>query len=178
MYVEDDIYTAVYEAANQPLRDAMDLAYLTGQRPADVLRMAETDIREGALEVAQGKTSKKLRIAMKGELKLLIDRMIEAKKTHPVRSLALLCNEKGRPFTAYAMTQRFDHARKRAQKAHPELADSIMEFQFRDLRAKAGTDKAEAEGVHQAQRQLGHKSVTTTEIYVRNRRGDSVDPTR
>jgi integrase len=38
------------------LRDAMDLAYLTGQRPADVLRMAETDLRDGVLQVRQGKT--------------------------------------------------------------------------------------------------------------------------
>lgn len=60
----------------------------------------------------------------------------------------------------------------------PDLAATIAAFQFRDLRAKAGTDKALAEGVHQAPRQLDHRSVTTTEIYVRNRRGDSVDPTR
>lgn len=103
MYIENDVYDAVYEAANQPLRDAMDLAYLTGQRVADVLRMAETDIRDGAIEVQQNKTGAKLRIAVKGELRTLIDRMVESKKKHAVRSLGLLCNEKGRQFTAYAM---------------------------------------------------------------------------
>lgn len=184
VYTEDEVYGAVYEAANQPLRDAMDLAYLVGQRPADVLGMAETDIRDGAIEVEQGKTGHKLRIEVTGELKALIDRMAEAKKQRAkdkkiaVHSLALVCTENGRALTGSAMRQRLDHARDRAAVKHPALAEAILAFQFRDLRAKAGTDKAEAEGVHQAQKQLGHKSVTTTEIYVRNRRGAKVGPTR
>ncbi len=53
-----------------------------------------------------------------------------------------------------------------------------MAFQFRDLRAKAATDKAEAQDMRQAQRQLGHASVVMTEAYVRARRGDKVTPTR
>ena len=51
-------------------------------------------------------------------------------------------------------------------------------FQFRDLRAKAATDKADAQDMRQAQRQLGHASVVMTEAYVRARRGDKVTPTR
>ena len=43
--------------------------------------------------------------------------------------------------------------------------------QFRDLRSKAGTDKADATDMREAQRQLGHKSVKTTEIYLRARAG-------
>jgi len=46
VYVEDDTYRAVWDAADWPTRDAMDLAYLTGQRPADVLKMRITDIRD------------------------------------------------------------------------------------------------------------------------------------
>jgi len=46
VYVEDDTYRAVWDAADWPTRDAMDLAYLTGQRPADVLKMQITDIRD------------------------------------------------------------------------------------------------------------------------------------
>ncbi len=40
----------------------MDIAYLTGQRPADVRKMMITDIRDNALRVRQGKTKKFLRI--------------------------------------------------------------------------------------------------------------------
>lgn len=54
-----------------------------------------------------------------------------------------------------------------------------MEFQFRDLRAKAGTDKADsAKDIREAQAQLGHSSVITTEVYLREKRGSKATPTR
>lgn len=69
----------------------------------------------------------------------------------------------------YAMLyDRFDKARKKAG----------VRFNLRQIRAKAGSDKAEAEGLEAAQAQLGHASITTTEIYVRNRRGKPTGPTR
>ncbi|MGH8111116.1 MAG: hypothetical protein ACREPL_04175 [Rhodanobacteraceae bacterium] len=51
-------------------------------------------------------------------------------------------------------------------------------YQFRDLRAKAGTDTSDATDLQHAQRQLGHRSIKTPEIYIRNRRGDRVAPTK
>ncbi len=44
VYVEDATYQAVYAHADQTLRDAMDLAYLTGQRVADVWSMDERQL--------------------------------------------------------------------------------------------------------------------------------------
>ena len=44
-YVSDDEFRAVWEKAGQTLRDAMDLALLTGQRPADVLKVQRGDSR-------------------------------------------------------------------------------------------------------------------------------------
>ena len=44
IYVEDIEYKKVWEASDQPTRDAMDLAYLTGQRPSDTLGYDETDM--------------------------------------------------------------------------------------------------------------------------------------
>lgn len=64
-YAGPEIWNAVYECALGELRDAMDLAYLTGQRPADVLSMRATDCDENYLQVAQLKTSKKLRIELR-----------------------------------------------------------------------------------------------------------------
>lgn len=49
----------------------------------------------------------------------------------------------------------------------------------RDLRAKAGTDKAESSGdILQARDQLGHTTVVMTENYIRKRIGKKVTPTR
>ncbi|MNL49499.1 hypothetical protein D3C87_1724380 [compost metagenome] len=69
----------------------MDLAYLTGQRPADVLSMRAADLVGDYLQVAQGKTSKKLRIRLFGEngsngLGVLILRLIEQRKERGVRN--------------------------------------------------------------------------------------------
>jgi integrase len=179
VYIEDAVYTAVHDASDVPLRDAMDLAYLTGQRPADVLAMSEHDVKDGELWVKQSKTGKKLRIAVEGELKALLERFTARKSLYKVRALRLVVNESGKPLTKDALRSRFDKAREAAAKDHPELAESIKNFQFRDLRAKAGTDKAETSGdIRQAQKQLGHASVGMTEHYVRDRKGDQVGPTR
>lgn len=70
------------------------------------------------------------------------------------------------------LREKFDLAREAA-----EVAKS--EFQVRDLRAKAGTDKAESSGdILQARDQLGHRTVVMTEQYIRNRKGNKVSPTK
>lgn len=174
VYVEDEVYKKVYVNACEPLKEAMDLAYLTGQRPADVLRYNLQDIRDNNLTVRQGKTEKKLRFEISGELANLVERINARRKEidkTKVVAMALIVKEDGTPLTASALRSRFDKAR--------ELAGvDKATFQFRDLRAKAGTDKADSDDILAARKQLGHASVTMTEAYVRNRRGEKVKPTR
>ncbi|HTN66558.1 MAG TPA: tyrosine-type recombinase/integrase, partial [Burkholderiaceae bacterium] len=158
----------------QPTRDAMDLAYLTGQRPADTLKFDERDIRDGQLTVTQNKTGAKLRISITGELAEVVDRILLRKRgiKCKVKFTQLVINEHGKPLSLHALQQRFDKARDAAK------VDK-KRFQFRDLRAKAGTDKAESSGdIRQAQKQLGHSSVAMTEHYVRDRKGAKVGPTK
>jgi integrase len=166
VYVDDAAYKAVWDAAPAFVQDAMDLARLTGQRPADVLRMARTDIRDGCLEVRQAKTGKRLRIETSGELGAVVDRIKAREKEGTVRSVYLVQDDKGQPFTYWRFVKAFQAAR-----------DSVgQKWQFRDLRAKTGTEKTDELGPREAQRLLGHASVTTTETYIRNRRGDRVKP--
>lgn len=171
VYVEDATFDAVYAKAGQPVRDAMDLAYLTGQRPSDVLRMDETEIRDGALCVKQAKTDARVRIALTGELAALIERIRVRKRTHEVYATRLIVDDHGKPLTLGRLQDAFVAARAAAGVAPAE-------FQFRDLRAKAASDKTERGDIRAAQQQLGHTTVTTTEGYVRNRRGAKVTPTR
>jgi integrase len=172
VYVEDDLFARHYACADQPTRDAMDLAYLTGQRPQDTLRYDERDIRDGFMAIGQGKTGQKLRMEVTGELKAVIERIRIRKSAYKVVSTALVVNETGRKLTLEVLQKRFRAAREAA-------GIPANDFQFRDLRAKAGTDKTDSSGdIRQAQKQLGHKSVTMTEHYVRKRRGDKVAPTR
>jgi integrase len=172
VYVEDDVYGAVWTVADAPLRDALDLAYLVGQRVADTLKFDARDVREGWLHVEQGKTGEKRRFAVQGDLAEVLERITARKRGYVLHHTRLIVDERGQPLGRDALRYRFDKARRLAKV--PKGA-----FQFRDLRAKAGTDKAESAGdIRQAQRQLGHASVTMTEAYVRNRRGDKVTPTR
>jgi integrase len=174
VYVEDDVYNAVHEAAEQPLRDAMDLAYLTGQRPADVLKLTRADIKDGAVSVQQNKTGAKLRITIEGELAELIER-IGARK---VMGLSLVNMMDGTPMSRFELRGALDRARAAAAAAHPALAAKIKQFQFRDLRAKAATDKEESHGMGAAQDQLGHSTPAMTKHYVRHRKGKLVKPTK
>ena len=76
---------------------------------------------------------------------------------------------------------RFEKARKKAADSaqNDEARSSLLAIQFRDLRAKAATDKADSAGaIRQAQKQLGHTTVGMTETYVRRRRGEKVNPTK
>lgn len=178
IYIEDQIFAAVYEAGCQPVRDAMDAAYLGGQRPSDTLRMSEQHIKQGKLDVYQGKTKVKLRISMEGEFKARLDAMIERKAGAKVHSLALVCNESGRTLTSGALRYRFEKARRIAAKLNPAIAADIMAFQFRDLRAKAGSDVDDVDGIEAAQKLLGHTNIRTTQGYIRARKGQFVKPTR
>src|SRR5450830_364228 len=160
-YVSDDEYAAVWACAHPTVQDAMDLALCTGQRPADVLKIAVGDIADGKLSIAQNKTGKKLRIAIEGDLADVIARIM-AKPRDKVNQ-ALLQDPDGQRLTYFALRSRFDSAREK----------SGVSFQFRDLRAKTATD---IDDLAHAQRLLGHKNRSTTEIYTRDRKGESVMP--
>lgn len=181
IYVHDDDLATLKEHADAPLCDAIDLAYLTGQRPADVLKMQETNIRDGALEIRQNKTGMPIRIAVVGELAKVIERCKLRKDKLPIHTHYLLTNEEGQKLTKSMLRGRFERARAAAAAVakDEETAMRIRAIQFRDLRAKAATDKADIAGdIRQAQEQLGHTSVSMTEHYVRQRRGKKVTPTK
>lgn len=181
-YADDQVWAAVYAKASTELQDAMDFAYITGQRPADVLKMRLSDISDGALEVRQNKTGKKLRILLndpeigRTDLGQLVDRI----KGRPRKmiSLFLVATPGGAPLNRWTLRHRFDDARAEAAKTAIEggdagLAARIRAFQFRDIRPKAAS---ETDLVH-ASKLLGHtdKQITRT---VYQRVGETVLPVK
>lgn len=178
-YVEETEFRAVYAQACVPVRNAMDLAYLTGQRPADVLKATVAHVQGGLLLVKQGKTGVRLRIELSGALGLLVAALMPS-RAGKVTSLHLIRNEDEQHLTYSALTQRFDKARTTAMEAALEsgdtaLAGALKGFQFRDLRAKAASD---LQDLARAQALLGHADRDTTEGYVRARMGDRVRPVK
>lgn len=177
VYISDEVYAAVHKCAGQPLRDAMDLAYLTGQRPADALLMTEHDIVDGHLIITQEKTKQPLRITISGKLAELIGRIHVRKETHKVVTGALLVNMAGKRLTKTMLRNAFDDARDAAAKEFPALAHAIGAFWFYDLRAKAADDTSADRGEQAASDLLGHDSVRTTQRHYL-RRGKTVAPTK
>lgn len=168
-YVEDDEFGAMWDAGSAMLRDAMDLAYLCGQRPSDTLRMSETHIKGGCLEVRQSKTGAKVRIEVTGELAGVLDRIRARKRRNAVYSTRLVVMDNGQAPALKTLQKHWSEARDAA---------GLPGLQLRDLRAKAGTDTTDNVGdIRAAQKQLGHRNIATTERYVRNRRGTKVSPT-
>lgn len=177
MYITDELFDAVYSCASVALQDAMDLAYLTGQRPADALRMSEHDILNGHLIVTQGKTKQPLRIVIAGKLAELLVRIRARKAGHNIVTAALLVNLHGKRLTPAVLRNHFDNARTLAAKAHPAMAADIKAFHFYDLRAKAADDTSDERGDQAASDLLGHDSVKTTQRHYL-RRGKIVGSTK
>lgn len=162
-YVSDAEFQAVWEKADQTLRDAMDLALLTGQRPADVLKIKREHLHDGALWIVQNKTGAKRAIEITGELAALIER-INARPRERLSAM-LIQDDDGRPLGEFGLRSRFAKARKLAG----------VDFQFRDIRAKAATDTGD---LAHSQKLLGHRNREMTEHYVRQRVGERVQPLR
>jgi integrase len=169
--VDDELLGRVMARAGTPLQFALRLAHLTGQRPADVLRMSEAHIAGGVLHVRQGKTKTKLRMVIEGELEALLTEIRAFKADLQSLSPALLVNETGQKLTTAMLRGRFDDARALA-------SIKSGEFQFRDLRAKAATEADEGGGTRQAQGLLGHTTEAMTANYIRHKVGKKVKPLR
>jgi integrase len=72
--------------------EAAGLSLYTGQRQSDVLSMQWTHLEGGLIRVKQGKTNKRLAIAMHRDLKALLERLPRAGKS-------VLTNSRGAPWT-------------------------------------------------------------------------------
>ncbi|EXF95817.1 integrase [Pseudomonas fluorescens HK44] len=182
-YAGETVWDAVYAQAVQELKDAMDLAYLTGQRPADVLKIAATDLNSGFLMVGQGKTEKRLRIRLEDAgaqsgLSTFIDDLQERRALNGIKTSTLITNTSGLRMSQQMLRNRWDEAREKAAvKASADgdtaLAISIRQFQFKDIRSKAAS---EIELTH-ASRLLGHSTEEMTKKVYR-RVGEIVKPTK
>lgn len=183
-YATQDVWDAVYSCAPQELRDAMDLAYLAGQRPADTLKASTADINGDFLEFQQGKTKKRLRVRLvvNGErtsLGRFLDQLLERRRMAGIRGQRLITNAAGLRMSLAMMNNRWNEAREKAaagavaENKH-DLAGRIGEFKFMDIRPRAASD---IEDISQASKLLGHSSEQITKMVYR-RVGEVVDPTK
>lgn len=168
VYVSDDVFWRVYDCADRHIQQLMLVAYLCSQRVTDTLKLKVSDFRDGALWVQQNKSGKRLRIELSGVFSDVVQQILD-ERGKPAHDFLFV--KRGKPITYEQLRYGMDKARRLAGVPKPE-------FQFRDLRAKAGTDKDEEHGLNAARDLLGHKNSSMTVQYVRHRKGKLVKPTR
>lgn len=166
VYVTDNVFWEVYQHAEEHIQYMMIVAYLTGQRVADVLKIQISDFVGDELWIVQNKTQTKVRIQIIGLLKEVIEAIVAYRQSATHNNLF---TKNGDVVTYYMLRAGFDRARTRA-------GIEKTSFQFRDLRAKAATDKDDTIGIEAARTLLGHATQSMTSDYIRNRKGRLVAP--
>lgn len=164
-YVTHDELQAVANAAPPWIKILMTLAYLTGQRRADLLSMTKDQVREDGIYIRQSKTGTQLLIEWTPELKAAIDEAITTLPDPGVSSMYVICDNRGQRRRDAAFTTAWTRLMDKC------IAYGVIteKFQFRDIRAKAGSD---SDG-----KQLGHRSEAMLKRHYK-RLPEKVKPTR
>ena len=162
----DEEFQLLYKNASPTIQYVMDIAYLTGLRKGDILKLRLADIQNGELLVETEKTKKKIAFKVEGDLEAVIDK---AKRNRGlVLSPYLFCTKQGRPITKSNFGVRWHLLKKQVG-----LSDDVV---FHDIRGKSATD-ANEQGIN-AQKLLGHESGIQTERYIKQRQFEKVTPLR
>lgn len=134
-YITHEEFLAVYEAASPVVQVMMGLAYNTGQREGDLLKLRRDAITEEGLAIRQGKTRRRLVISWTPALAWLIERAGELPEKGKA-SLFIVCQPNGQPYSESGFQTAWQkHIRKC-------FKDELIaeRFTFHDLRAKAASD--------------------------------------
>jgi integrase len=160
----DEEFQLLYDNASQMTQCIMDIAYLTGLRKGDILKLKLTDIKNDEILVETEKTKKKLCFKVEGDLKEVIDRAKKLRRL--VLSPYLFCTKEGGPITKTNFGVTWYRLKQKVG-----LSDDVV---FHDIRGKAATD-AKEQGIN-AQKLLGHESGIMTEKYIKQREFEKVTP--
>lgn len=155
-------YQSIYSVAAPRIRSIMELAFLTGQRLMDVVRIHRSDLKDDGIHFKQDKTRAKLVIRWTPELEGAVARAKSL--TTNVKALTLFCNRRGKAPDYKSIYMQWTTAC---------AAAGVEDAQMRDLRAMSAT-WAEEQGVNPT-RLLGHRSEAMTLRYLRGKKEPKVD---
>ncbi len=166
-YVTDAEFLALKAATDDWMQAVLDLAYLTGIRQGDLLRLDRRQVDAEGIHLRQAKTGQRQVIERTPALDDVLQRLQRAR---PVAGMRLLCTRRGQPYTESGFKALWQRLQRKA------VADGVIteRFTFHDLRAKAATD-ADSQGLD-PQRLLGHTTRQQTEAYLRSRQSIRVRP--
>ncbi len=170
LYVSDELFLKVYQPAPPLIQVMMGLGLITGQREEDLLRIRKpADLGKDGINFRQGKTGKKLMVRWSDALAFVIEQASQlAKPGSSLVSTFVVSQPNGQPYTPDG----FRNAWKRHMRALIKAGafDAAERFQFRDLRAKAGSDAPDGKLLGHADPRLLRR------VYMR--KPEAVNPTR
>lgn len=135
----------------------IDLAYLTGQRLGDLVRLKWADLTPQGIRFCTSKTGAKICIEYTPRLRALIERI----KRYKAGSEYLLSQTTGKPYANNTICWNWIAACKKA---------GVGDAHFHDIRAKALTDKYLREGIEQANAMGAHRTQWQTAHYIKRRK--------
>lgn len=152
-YVEHDEYNAVWQRAPAHLRVLMDLAYLTGQRQADLVNLRRAKLKTDGIHFRQAKSVRKGKVARKIIIEYsdaMRSVLQAAGDLSSVISLYVISQPNGQKYTSSGVQTAWQRLMREC------LVEGIVSerFTFHDIRAKAGSDDDDG-------RLLGHMSEAT-----------------
>ena len=164
-YLTDEEFTLLRSNASPFIQSVMDIAYLTGLRKGDILKIKFADIRENELHVDTQKTKKKMVFQIEGDLEDVIKRAKALRR--PVFSPFLFCARTGKPMSRNNFDNQWQELKKKCKLENADI-------HFHDTRAKAITD-ADRQGFN-AQLMAGHATRGMTDHYIKTQMIDRVKP--
>lgn len=180
-YIEKWEYETLYSAADDTLKDVLDLLLFTGQRITDILEMKISDLRHNVdlsllklpngqnvaevtgmkkadtLKIKTNKTRKLIDILIEGELQTILNRILKKREERKINSIFLISDKQGQPYS-------YDQIYRKFKKARNQAGYESFEIQFRDLRRKNATDDT----LENANIRLAHTTTKMTEAYRNN----------
>lgn len=159
-YITDEEYLAIYQAADDVVKVAMEIAYLCAARLSDVLGMKWQQITEQGIFIQQGKTGIKQIKAWTPRLQAAIERAKSFSTPADASSAVIMGQHKGH-YSKRGFSNRWMEAR---SKASAQLGYEL-DCTFHDLKAKGISDYKGS--TKDKQLFSGHKSESQVLVYDR-----------
>lgn len=156
VYITDAEYRAVYDAAPDAVRVAMEISYLCAARQGDVLKLKKSQLLKDGIFIKQGKTGKEQIKLYSPRLKSALALAVSLESD--IESMYVIKTKSGTAYTSDGFRTMWHKAKLKAKKK----TGMLLDFTFHDLKAKSISDY---EG--NKQEFSGHKTAAMTASYDR-----------
>jgi len=153
-YITDIELNALRAVARPKIRLMIELAYLTGLRKGDLLKLKTSDLTDEGIQFTASKTGKRSVIAWSEELRQVVDCALQLRRRPGAVWLFVTERNADQAMTSRGLTSEFEKTRSAAQ---------LPDITWHDIRRKAGSDVEETH----ATELLGHTDAKVTKRHYR-----------